>query len=435
VKCGICGEFDEADNFSCPNCDRDNLCGSHYDFDFLVCTECADKMRPAAAKKTAAKKQAAASAQAPAEVPAAAEESPDKNPFYIQKVKCPVCDAKNDQRWFHAKIFSERNVDLDKHVGKYMWADKSFKRYLPNLYYIWHCNNCHYTDSYLTYENPMKDTFNNFRFLKEAFIDQYHDDPRIEKIINKLGENIDYNKMHHYQAIKLHLLAIYIQELMEEVEEQDVLKIGRYYLRLGWLFRELSADKNVSDKVKITLTKLIEFLKKGWEGVPGNEIAAMKEAIKYLNLAFTHSQAITSIVAEVDLLMLIAGVHLKIDEQERGLKILNTVLARGQKTKQRLEQKIKESDKSETPLSAEEIRRFDVQLKKLDAIMSSARDIMGDLKSAKMKKIRQKAKDIVKSLGSKPPEAIRAILIKKGIDKRIAEELTPIEKKKFLGLF
>jgi len=154
-----------------------------------------------------------------------------------------------------------------------------------------------------------------------------------------------------------------------------------------------------------------------------------------LNLAFTHSQAIKSIVAEVDLLMLIAGVHIKIDEQEQGLKILNTVLARGQKTKQRLEQKIKESDKSETPLSAEEIRRFDLQLKKLDAIVSSARDIMGDLKSAKMKKIRQKAKDIVKSLGNKPPEEIRAILIKKGIDKRIAEELTQIEKKKFLGLF
>ena len=117
------------------------------------------------------------------------------------------------------------------------------------------------------------------------------------------------------------------------------------------------------------------------------------------------------------------------------MKLLNTVLARGQKTKQRLEQKIKELDKSETTLPAEEIRRFDLQLKKLDAIVSSARDIMGDLKSAKMKKIRQQAKDIVKSLGNKPPEEIRAILIKKGSDQRIAEELTPIEKKKFLGLF
>ncbi len=160
MKCGICGEFDEADNFSCPNCDRENLCGSHYDFDFLVCSECADKMRPAADKKAAAKKQAAASVKAPAPAQAV-EESPDQSPFYIQNVKCPVCDAKNEQRWFHAKIFSERNVNLDKHVGKYMWTEKSFENYLPNLYYIWHCPNCHYADSYITFENPTKDPFNH----------------------------------------------------------------------------------------------------------------------------------------------------------------------------------------------------------------------------------------------------------------------------------
>ena len=270
MKCGICGEFDEADNFSCPNCDRENLCGSHYDFDFLVCSECADKMRPAADKKAAAKKQAAASVKAPAPAQAV-EESPDQSPFYIQNVKCPVCDAKNEQRWFHAKIFSERNVDLDKHVGKYMWTEKSFENYLPNLYYIWHCPNCHYADSYITFENPTKDPFNNFRFLKDAFVDKYHDDPRIEKIIDKLGENIDYNKMNHYQSIKIHLLAAFIQELMEEVEEQDVFKIRRYFLRLGWLYRELNTNKDVSDKVKITLSKLIEFLKKGWQDVPGDE--------------------------------------------------------------------------------------------------------------------------------------------------------------------
>ncbi len=56
MKCPICSEFDEADNFSCQNCNRDNLCGSHYDFDFLVCSNCAAKMRPAAEKKVAKKK-------------------------------------------------------------------------------------------------------------------------------------------------------------------------------------------------------------------------------------------------------------------------------------------------------------------------------------------------------------------------------------------
>jgi len=341
----------------------------------------------------------------------------------------------NEQRWFQAKTYSERNVDLDKHVQQYMWTDKAFERYHPPLYYMWHCYNCHYTDSYLDFENPTKDPFNNFHLLKDAFIDQYHDDPRVEKIIDKLGENIDYDRMNYYQAIKMHLLAIFIQEMIEDPEERDDFKIGRYYLRLGWLYNELNQKKEVSDKIKNTLEKLIVFLKKGWSEVPGEEESSMKNAIKMLNKAFTSSQAIKSVVAEVDLLMLIAGIHFKLGETEEGLKLLNSVLARSQKTKQKLDQRIKESEKSDKPLPAEDLRRFDLQLKKLDNLTRKARDIMSDIKSEKMKEAREKAKAIMKTLGERPPLEIRAILIKKGIDKRVAEELTPEPKKKFLGLF
>jgi len=49
-KCPICGEYDEQDHFTCPNCNRENICGSHYNFDFLVCSDCAKKMAPAAKK-------------------------------------------------------------------------------------------------------------------------------------------------------------------------------------------------------------------------------------------------------------------------------------------------------------------------------------------------------------------------------------------------
>ncbi len=64
--------------------------------------------------------------------------------------------------------------------------------------------------------------------------------------------------------------------------------------------------------------------------------------------------------------------------------------------KQRLEQKIKESERSDTPMPAEELRRFDMQLKKL---------------------------------GDKPPEEILVILIKKGIDKGVAESRRPYKKR------
>lgn len=433
MKCAICGEYDEKDNFSCPQCKRENLCGSHYNFDFLVCSECAEKMEPAVKKPTPKPAKSVEAGGEPVE--SDEPEVPEKDPFYKRMVKCPMCNTPNDLRWFQGKTYSERNVSLDKHVGSFAWTDKAYEKYHPPLYYMWHCENCHYTDAHMEFENPAKDPFSNFRFLKDVFIDSYHDDPRIEKIIDKLGENIDYDKINYYTAIKLHLLAIFIQELMEKPDEKDDFKIGRYHLRLGWLYRELNQKKKENEKVINTLNKLIEYLKKGWSEVAYNEKDALQKAIVFLNQAFTTSQAIKSVVAEVDLLLMIAGIHLKIDENEKGLQLLNNVLARGQKTKQRLEQRIKAADKEGTPIPPDEMRRFDMQMKKLDALASKARDVMSDLKSEKMKKDRAKAKEIMQSLGNKPPQEIRAILLKKGVSGRLAEELSPEPKKKFLGLF
>jgi len=430
VECPICGGFDEKDRFTCPKCGRENICGAHYNFDYLICEDCARDMAPAQ-KKPSAKAVKVAESVEVEEVPA----GPVKNPFYTRKVKCAVCGVTSEQRWFQAKIYSERNIDIDKHVQSYLWTDKAFEAYNPSLYYIWHCPNCHFAESYVDFENPGKDPFSNFRSIKDEFVNQYHEDPRVEKIIDKLGENIDYNKINYYIAIKLHLLALFIQLLPAEKENWDPLKVGRYYLRLGWLYREFGELKEPDDKIKNTLGKLIEFLKKGWPEVPGDEKTALKQAIVMMNEAFKSSQAIKSIVAEVDLLMLIAGIHLKLEETEVVLKILNTVLQRGQKTKQRIENNIRDSEKAEKPLPPEEIKRLDVQVKKIEAMMNKARDLITDIKSKRYKEERAKAQEIIKTLGERPPIEIREILLKKGIDQRVATELTPEPKKKFLGLF
>ncbi|MCP4726471.1 MAG: DUF2225 domain-containing protein [bacterium] len=429
-KCAICGEFDEKDHFSCPNCSRDNLCGSHYNFDFLVCTECAEKMGAKTAKKAKPGAAKAAAAAEPEE-----EEVPRADPFYRQKVKCPVCGTQSEQRWFKAKLFSERNVDLDKHPGGYSWAEKGCDDFNPPLYYIWHCSNCHYADSYVEFENPTKDPYSNFVDLKEIFIDKYQDDPRIEKIIDKLGENIDYDKINYYQAIKLHFLAIFIQELIEDKEEQDAFRIGRYYLRLGWLYRELHDKKDENQKVIVTLEKLCGFLQKGWEEVAPDEKTALAKAVEYLNLAFRTSNSIKTVVAEIDMLLLIAGIQIKMEDTLGGLKGMNNVLTRGQKTKQKLEARLKDAEKGERPMQPDDIRRLETQGKRIDDLMGKARDVISDIKSEKAKEEKAKAMKIMKKLGERPPLEIRQILIKKGVDKNMAIKLTPEPKKKFLGLF
>jgi len=127
LKCPICGEFNEKDNFTCPKCNRENICGVHYNFDFLVCEDCAKEMA-SAVKKAAAEKRGV-----DIEEIVVGEEEPEKSPFYIRQLKCPVCGTSAEQRWFQAKIYSERNIDVDKHVQNFVWIEKAFQKYLPPL--------------------------------------------------------------------------------------------------------------------------------------------------------------------------------------------------------------------------------------------------------------------------------------------------------------
>jgi len=430
LKCPICSGYDENDNFTCPKCGREDICGSHYDFDFLVCSDCAGKMNKAIKKSEVNKKFAEKTGLTDEE-----ESELDKNPFYIHTVTCPVCGTPAEQRWFQVKKFAERNIDIDKHVRTYTWTDKDFEKYHPPLYYMWRCFNCFFTESHLEYENPLKDPYSNFRTLKAVFEEKYREDERIEKIVDKLGNNIDYGKMDYYQAVKLHLLAIFIQELIDDEDQRNTLKTGRYYLRLAWLYRELEENVKEKEKVDKKLNKLLQFLKKGWRQIASNEKEALQNAVNMFRSAFKTSKAIKSVVTEVDLLMLITGIYIKLEDIENGMKYANLVLNRGQKSKQKINQRMSNAVKANQPLNADERRHLDIQVKKLDDIMDSARDAIADLQSEHLKKERKRALAIMKKLGEKPPHELREILIKKGIDKRVAVKLAPEPKKKFLGLF
>jgi len=229
-KCPICGGYDEKDNFQCPNCGREHICGKHYDVDYLICSDCAKAM-----KEEGDEEPVAVVGEKPPEVDRTAE---GKTPFYYKKIKCPVCGVPAEQRRFKLKIYAEKRPDLDKHPTAFAFTDKDFNRYHPPLYYFWHCYNCRFTESYLDYENPAKPVWSNFNTLKEVWRERTEIDQVADKLINWLGKGINYDQMNYPIAFKLHLLSIYVQEVMDE-EERDTLKCGRFYLRTAWILREL----------------------------------------------------------------------------------------------------------------------------------------------------------------------------------------------------
>ena len=166
---------------------------------------------------------------------APAEDIPaeNKTPFLVKKVQCPVCKFRSDQRRFKLKIYGEKNVDLDKHIQLYNWIDKDFNKYHPPLYYLWHCPNCYFTESFMDFENPGKQLWSNFRILKDIFSEKTQDDPKIEKLVSWLSKGIDYDNMNYVQAVRLHLLANFIQLLPDDELDRDSLKIGPFLPSYG----------------------------------------------------------------------------------------------------------------------------------------------------------------------------------------------------------
>ncbi len=402
MQCPICEKFDKADHFTCPECKRDYICGAHYDVDELVCNECAEKYK-GKVKKKEAKKPAAAGE--PAEVSTDAKVG---TPFYFKKLSCPMCGAITENRLFKPKIYSERKTDIDKHVLAYSWSEPEFNKYHPPLYLFWHCPSCRYTAEKLDFENPTKNSWNNFRELKAIYPEKRQQDRTAEKLISWLSKDVDYNQINYPMAFKLHLLGIYIQEMVEP-DERDTLKLGRYYIRAGWLIRELKEKKKELDEQQIKLQeqmkeierkkdelgdlfeekkkqhaqKIKEFeinrkeieeksnkelsiinnimteLTKVWKEFPAAEEDIIKKSLEYLNNAYSNHPGIKNPAAAIDMLLWVAGVYIKIGEQDTGLSYLNNVIQAGQKQKIKVENRLKVPD-----ITDEDFRHLSLNSKK-----------------------------------------------------------------------
>ncbi len=370
------------------------------------------------------------------------EEEEVGSPFNFKNAKCPVCGNVDEMRFFKSKIYSERKTDLDKYVIEYGWQHPSYKSYYPPFYLFWHCYKCQYTDTWVDFERPDKEPWSNWILLKRAYVEKIQDDEAFEDLVSYLSEEIDYDDINYVVAMKLHLLAALIQTVVDD-EDLDTLKIGRYFLRAGWLFRKLNEPVEDNEKLQkynavqlSKLEKILTPLKKKWDKIPLNEEEAVKTAVEYLTIAFTASPAIKTMVAEMDMLLWVATLHLKLKDRAKAMEMFGQVIARGQKSKQKIEQRIKGLEKSKSDSVGPEIQQLSVQLKKIGAFVAKARDVMADLQSERMKEVTKKAKIILKKIQNREPDEKRRILKAKGIEPRVIDRLVPEEKKKkFLGLF
>lgn len=175
-----------------------------------------------------------------------------ESPFLIFKIECPVCKTINEFEQIKVGAYAENGRDTDFCPQEIQWRFPKYQAYNPLVFFTATCTNCFYTREFTTKYREWK-TDNAFRTFQLKTLKSKHLEQLsvAGSIIRRLGEVIDTSRYPNESAIlKLHL-AIFDGLL---VDHPSYLDLGRFYLRIAWVFRTMNQG---SDPNLATLTGLI----------------------------------------------------------------------------------------------------------------------------------------------------------------------------------
>jgi len=167
---------------------------------------------------------------------------PSDSPFFLTRVECPICRTINEFETVRMGAYVEEGRDTDFCPTGINWRIPRYQAYNPLAFFIAVCSNCYYarelTSNFKDWKNDH--TYRTYRLktIKEKHLDQL---AMADSFVKKIGEAIDLTRYPNESAIlKLHL-AIFDEQLSEHYNKLD---IGRFYLRIGWVFRDLERRGN-----------------------------------------------------------------------------------------------------------------------------------------------------------------------------------------------
>jgi len=347
-----------------------------------------------------------------------------KSPFLLRTVPCPACGVKSGQTDFKTGMFAEEEREADQHVTRYRWLRPDVPPVHPPYYALAHCPECAFTDFTEDYLEPTRSRENRVRLLA----------PRLRTEVVRRGSAIEIlhkscrpGPLDFPAALRLHLLAIAIQELLPE-DRRDQMKIARLYLRTAWLHREqgstaqasLVAQEEVSaldgfaahlrdlrtaadrlvtvyanrpESAKLTpVTRSVESLGRSyadlrsallgqgasrdplgfltvvrgdWPAVPGTEAASLEAAVHAFELVYEKGEGDT-----LPLLKLLIELNYRLNRFNRVLEYAASMAKSGYDERLRLQQQATGSS-----LSADERSRLTARINKITASLQLAAEI------------------------------------------------------------
>jgi len=160
----------------------------------------------------------------------------DTSPFRMIRLECPVCTTINDFEQIRPGAFTEGDRDTDFCPRNHQWTNPKYQAIHPLLYFTATCSSCHYTrELNRTFPGWKNDA--EFCAVRQPRLRQQHlqalADP--DGLLRRLGGNLWPQQYPMATAINKLLIAIFDELLSDRPSATD---LGRWFLRVAWLFRE-----------------------------------------------------------------------------------------------------------------------------------------------------------------------------------------------------
>lgn len=156
--------------------------------------------------------------------------------FFLTKIECPICGTYNEFENIKMGSYSEQDHDTDFCPTGREWRNSKYEIYNPLLFFMVTCDSCFYTREFnRSFREWKNDTsFKTYRLknIKERHLLELNDQ---DSVLHQLGSSQDMQHNPFGTAVVKLLLGIYDEMLLDHPRKLD---LGRFFLRIGWLYRE-----------------------------------------------------------------------------------------------------------------------------------------------------------------------------------------------------
>jgi uncharacterized protein (DUF2225 family) len=171
----------------------------------------------------------------------------NETPVFLSKVECPICKTINEFENIKVGAYTETERDTDFCPTVRTWRNPRYQHVNPLLYFIATCENCFYSREFNNNFKEWKEDpyFKTYRLkgVKENHLEML---AQANSVIKELGQAMDANRYSSETALIKLMLAIIDETLNEKAVNLD---LGRFYLRIGWLFRDTDRSENPNHQV------------------------------------------------------------------------------------------------------------------------------------------------------------------------------------------